>query len=82
VPGAPPAEPANGPVKPTGGGGRVGMLLISPFVLPGSVNESGYYNHYSMLRSIEELFGLPAIGYAAEPAILPFDEAVYNNNES
>jgi hypothetical protein len=35
-----------------------------------------------MLRSIEELFGLPAIGYAAEPAILPFDEAVYNNNES
>ncbi len=58
------------------------MLLISPFVLPGSVNESGYYNHYSMLRSIEELFGLPAIGYAAEPAILPFDEAVYNNNES
>ena len=82
VPGAPPAEPVNGPVKPTGGGGRVGMLLISPFVLPGSVNESGYYNHYSMLRSIEELFGLPAIGYAAEPAILPFDEAVYNNNES
>jgi phosphatidylinositol-3-phosphatase len=80
--GAPPPEPVNGPVKPSGGGGRVGMLLISPFVLPGSINESGYYNHYSMLRSMEELFGLPAIGYAAEPAILPFDEAIYNNSES
>jgi hypothetical protein len=80
--GALPAEPVNGPVKPSGGGGRVGMLLISPFVLPGSTNESGYYNHYSMLRSMEELFGLPAIGYAAEPAILPFDEAIYNNSES
>jgi hypothetical protein len=80
-PGAPPAVPVEGPVKPTGGGGRVGMLLISPFVVPGSVNESGYYNHFSMLRSIEELFGLPGIGYAAEPSILPFDETVYNNAE-
>ena len=80
-PGAPVAGPVEGPVKPTGGGGRVGMLLISPFILPGSVNESGYYNHFSMLRSIEELFALPGIGYAAEPSVLPFDETVYNNTE-
>lgn len=79
VPEAPPAEAAPGPVKPTGGGGRVGMVLISPFISPGSVNETGYYNHFTMLRSVEELFKLPGIGYAAEPAVLPFDETVYNN---
>jgi phosphatidylinositol-3-phosphatase len=78
-PEAPPAEAAPGPVKPSGGGGRVGMVLISPFVSPGSVNETGYYNHFTLLRSIEELFELPGIGYAAEPAVLPFDESVYNN---
>jgi phosphatidylinositol-3-phosphatase len=79
--GAPPPA-ANGPVKPTGGGGRVGLLLISPYVLPGSVNESGYYNHFSLLHSIEELFGLTTLGYAAEPAVAGFDESVYNNLES
>lgn len=76
------APTSTGPVKASGGGGRVGMLLISPYVLPGSVDESGYYNHFSMLRSIEELFGLSALGYAAEPAVTPFDETVYNNLES
>jgi hypothetical protein len=72
------ATPATGPVKPTGGGGRVGMLLISPYVEPGSANETGYYNHFSLLLSIEELFGLPPLGYAAEPALSPFDDSVFN----
>ena len=65
-----------------GGGGRVGMLLLSPYVLPGSVDETGYFNHFSFLRSIEELFGLTPLGYAAEPAVVAFDETVYNNAES
>jgi hypothetical protein len=79
VPAAPPsAPPASGPVKPTGGGGRVGMLLISPYVEPGSLNEAGYYNHFSLLLSIEELFGLPPLGYAAEPALTAFDSSVFN----
>jgi hypothetical protein len=73
---APPAS--SGPVKEVGGGGRVGMLLLSPFVEPGSVNETGYYNHYSMLLSIEEFFGLSSIGYAANPALSAFDSTVFN----
>lgn len=73
-----PAPPSTGPVKETGGGGRVGMLLLSPFVEPGSVNETGYYNHFSTLLSIEELFGLTPIGYAANPALSPFDGTVYD----
>jgi hypothetical protein len=73
---------APGPVKPNGGGGRVGLLLISPFVAPGTVNESGYYNHYSLLLSLEELFELERLGYAGEIALTPFDSTVYNAEES
>ncbi|MGE5282161.1 MAG: alkaline phosphatase family protein [Chloroflexota bacterium] len=75
-PSTPPA--AGGPVKPSGGGGHVGMLLLSPYVEPGSTDDSYYYNHFSLLRSVEELFGLAPIGYAANPALTPFDSAVYN----
>ena len=80
-PNLPPAaetEPATGPVKATGGGGKVGLLLISPFVEAGSVNETAYYNHFSLLLTLEELFGLEKLGYANEPALLPFDESVFN----
>jgi hypothetical protein len=73
---------ATGPVKATGGGGRVGLLLISPFVAPGTVNESGYFNHYSLLRSVEELFELEPLGYASEIALAPFDSSVYNAETS
>jgi hypothetical protein len=75
---APAAEPpATGPVKPTGGGGRVGLLLISPFVEPGTTSET-YFNHFSLLATVEELFTLEKIGYAAEPAITGFDESIFN----
>lgn len=70
-------EPAAGPVKPTGGGGRVGALLLSPLVEAGTTSET-YFNHYSLLATIEELFGLEKIGYAAEPAITGFDESIFN----
>ena len=82
LPPEPPAEPGVGGVKPSGGGGRVGLLLISPFVAAGSVNETGYFNHYSLLFSIEELFGLERIGYATEEALTPFDSTVYNAEET
>ena len=73
-----PAEP--GPVKPSGGGGRVGMLLLSPYVAAGTVDESGYYNHFSFLRSVEEALGLEPLGYAAEPALSGFDGSVYDGS--
>jgi hypothetical protein len=75
------ATPTIGGVKPTGGGGRVGLLLLSPFVEEGSVNETGYFNHFSLLASIEDLFGLERIGYAANPVLPVFDESVYNAPE-
>jgi hypothetical protein len=75
-------EAAAGPVKPSGGGGRVGLLLISPFVAPGTRNETAYFNHYSLLLSIEELFELERIGYAGEIALTPFDATIYNAEAS
>jgi hypothetical protein len=78
---APETEPATGPIKATGGGGKVGLLLISPFVKPGSVNETVTYNHYSLLLTIEELFGLEKLGYANELALVPFDGTVFNAGE-
>jgi hypothetical protein len=71
------AEPAAGPVKETGGGGRVGAVLISPFIEAGTTSET-YFNHFSLLATIEELFSLEKLGYAAEPAIAGFDESIFN----
>jgi len=48
------------------GGDQVGALLLSPFVTPGSTSDIGY-NHYSMLRSMEDIFRLDEhLGYAAD----------------
>jgi hypothetical protein len=45
------------------GGGRVGSVLLSPFIRPGTVSSTPY-NHYSLLASVEAFFGLPRLGYA------------------
>ena len=80
LPAEAPAAPVAG-IKPTGGGGKVGLLLISPFVTPGSSNAASF-NHYSLLFSIEELFGLERLGYAGEEALTSFDASVYNAEAS
>ena len=33
---------------------------------------------YRLLRSLEDLFGLDHLGYAADPALPAFDNSVYN----
>ena len=58
------------------GGGRIGAVLISPFITPGTVSNVPY-NHYSMLRSVEDLFGLEHIGYAGRDGLKPFGSDVY-----
>jgi hypothetical protein len=48
------------------GGDRIGALLLSPFIKPGSTSEI-QYNHYSLLRSLEDIFQLREhLGYAAD----------------
>jgi len=72
----------------TTGGGDTGSVLISPYIDPGTVSDV-YYNHYSWLRTIEDLFGVARvssgldgeghIGYAAQPGLAPFGRDVFNN---
>lgn len=58
------------------GGGRIGAVLLSPFIAPGTVSDRPY-NHYSLLRTIEDAFGLPHLGYAAAPALRSFGTDVF-----
>ena len=43
---------------------------------PGSTTATPY-NHFSMLRSIEDIFGLPHLGEAAAPGLAAFGSDVF-----
>ena len=63
------------------GGGRTGAVLMSPWIKPGSVS-SHPYNHYSLLRTMEDLFGLRHLGYAANSAVAPFGGDVFQGRRA
>jgi hypothetical protein len=69
------------------GGGKVGALVLNPrFIVPGTEDTTGSYNHYSALRSYEDLLGLTTggsdgfghLGFAAAPGLAPFGHDVFN----
>jgi hypothetical protein len=70
----------------TPGGGVTGAVMISRFITPGSISDQPY-NHYSWLRSTEDLFGVRSggtdgqghLGYAAMDGLRPFGPDVFNN---
>jgi phosphatidylinositol-3-phosphatase len=68
----------NGETTPTGGGGQVGLLLISSYVKPNTADTIDYYNHFSLLRSIEKLFGLKYLGYAGNIQLSTLDAGTFN----
>ena len=53
------------------GGDRIGAVLLSPFLKPGTVSNVPF-NHYSMLKTVEDIFGLNHLGYAAQPGLQGF----------
>jgi hypothetical protein len=81
-------DPLFDATDPTTGGGDTGSVLISPYIRPGSVSNV-YYNHYSWLRTMEDIFnvahaskgldGQGHLGYAAQPGLAPFGPDVFNN---
>jgi hypothetical protein len=68
--------PDQGPGVNGPGGGRIGAVLVSPFIAPGTVSDVPY-NHYSLLRSIEDMFGLDHLGYAGQAGLKPFGADVF-----
>lgn len=67
-----PGGPVQGP-----GGGRTGAVLVSPFIRPGTFVAEPY-NHYSLLRSVEDIFGLSRLGYAGQPDLRAFGSEIFN----
>jgi phosphatidylinositol-3-phosphatase len=71
-----PNTPNNGGPVVGRGGGRIGAVVVSPFVKPATVNRTPY-NHFSFLRSVEDLYGLGHLGYAARPELRAFGADVF-----
>jgi len=54
------------------GGDRTGAVLLSPFLKAGTVSDIPF-NHYSLLKTIEDIFDLDEhLGYAAQPGLMGF----------
>lgn len=66
-----PNTPNNGGEQPGRGGGRTGAVVLSPYIDPGTLDTNAY-NHFSLLRSTEDLFGLGHLGYAGRPGLESF----------
>lgn len=58
------------------GGGRVGAVLISPDRIKGGTVNDTPYNHFSLLCSIENIFGLGHLGFAGAAGLACFDSLV------
>jgi hypothetical protein len=66
------------------GGGRTGAVLLSPYIKPGTTTDVPY-DHYSALRSYEDLLGIRTggtdgkghLGYAARDTLVTFGPDVF-----
>jgi hypothetical protein len=75
-----PNTPSPGGFTPGPGGGRVGAVLLSPCIAPGTLDETPY-NHYSMLRSAEDGLGLDHLGYAGASGLSPFGAKTFTQSD-
>ncbi|HEX3985376.1 MAG TPA: alkaline phosphatase family protein [Acidobacteriaceae bacterium] len=59
------------------GGDRTGALLLSKYIRPGTVSNVPY-NHYSLLKSMEEIFGIrESLGYAGQTGLIAFGPDIF-----
>lgn len=64
-------------VQASTGGGEVGALLLSPFIKGGGISQESY-DHFSLLRSIEDIFGLGHLGYAALAGVRSLSPSIFD----
>ena len=62
---------------PARGGGTVGALLLSPFVNAAATSQEPY-DHFSLLRTIEDLFAVKHLGYSALAAVKPLEASLFS----
>jgi hypothetical protein len=77
----PPSPNSDQPGGSGPGGGRVGALVISAHTKPGTTNDTPY-NHYSLLCTLEDLWGLDHLGFAGAPGLNCFGKDVYDREPS
>ena len=63
-------DPRTGTVTSSGGGGPVLTLVAAPGA-PGGTVRAGPYCHYSLLATVEDVFGLAKLGGAAGAGVRP-----------
>jgi hypothetical protein len=72
------------------GGGQVGAVLFNPrYIRAGTVHSTQSYNHYSALRTYEDLLGISEggddgfghLGYASQAGLKPFGTDVFDRAE-
>jgi hypothetical protein len=61
------------------GGGQVGAVVISRYVKANSEDAADTFNHFSLLKTIEDLFSVPQLGYSKDTSLPEFDAVVFNN---
>jgi len=74
-----PNTPNPGALTPGAGGGLTGAVALSPWVEPDTINAHPY-NHYALLRSVEDIFGLSHLGYAGRAGLDAFGPDVYDGS--
>jgi hypothetical protein len=74
---APAAEPGSPPGTPS----KVGALLLSPFVKKGARIATSF-DVFSLLKSLERLYGVPLLGHAADPQVKQFGDGIYRATET
>ena len=65
---------------PGNGGGRVGAVIESPCIKPGTISLDDY-KHFSALRWMEDDWELPHLADAATESLRPFGSDVFTNPE-
>ncbi|HWH20200.1 MAG TPA: hypothetical protein VN671_06685, partial [Solirubrobacterales bacterium] len=65
----------------TGGGGKVGLLMISPYVEAGKVEETEYANHFTLLKTLAKMLGVEPLGYATETEVPTLSPTLFRSAE-
>jgi len=53
--------------------------VISRYVKAATQDSSGTFNHFSLLKTIEDLFSVPKLGYAKDASLPEFDASVFSD---
>jgi hypothetical protein len=73
--------PSTSPSGLPRGGGTVGALLISRYV-KGATTSQEQFNHFSLLRTFEDLFSLKHLGYAGLASVKPLPPSLFTAKPS